>query len=80
MTKLILTSLLIIIALLYIATPKLTIRPFSLSFTNGWFALGFMFVMLGIGLIRYQGYTDGRKEGIDTAFKFVKQVLKKEKV
>jgi hydrogenase/urease accessory protein HupE len=71
MTKLIILSLLATIALLYVASPKLTFKPFSLSFANGWYALGFMLIMIGIGLVRYQGYVEGKKKGIEMTFRFI---------
>ena len=78
MTKLILLSILTIAALIYVASPKITFNPFSVTFTNGWFALGIIPVGIGVGMIRYQGYIEGTKTGVDTTFNFINGLIKKE--
>jgi amino acid transporter len=78
MTKIIILTLIVTASLLFVAFPKITFKPFSITFPNGWFAMGVIFVGIGVGLIRYQGYKEGAKAGIDGAFKYMKELIKKE--
>jgi amino acid transporter len=80
MTKLIIITLILIAALLFVATPKISFKPFSITFINGWFALGMALIGLGIGLVRYQGYREGVTKGVDSTFNYLRESIKKEKV
>lgn len=80
MTKIIILAAIVTLSLLFVASPKISFKPFSVTFTTGWFALGILLVGVGIALIRYQGYKDGANAGIDTTFKYLKELIKKEKV
>lgn len=80
MTKIIILASIVVLAILFVASPKISFKPFSVTFTTGWFALGIFFLGIGVGLIRYQGYKDGTAAGIDTAFKYIKELIKKEKI
>jgi hypothetical protein len=79
MIKIILYAIVAIVALLWIAEPKITISPFKVQLTRGWFMLGMALIGLGIGFVRYQGYKDGAASGIDTAFKYFKEEIQKAK-
>ena len=78
MKQIIILSIISAVAILIVSTPKITFRPFSVSFGNGWFALGILFIGIGVGFIRYQGYKQGVTEGVDGAFKYMKEVIKKQ--
>lgn len=80
MLKLLIPAIIIVIALLFVATPKISFRPFSVSFVNGWFALGIALIGIGIGLIRYQGYKEGVANGVKGTFTYIKEIIKKEKI
>jgi hypothetical protein len=80
MIKTTLSILFLISVLLYIAEPKITFHPFKIQFAKGWFALGMMLIGFGIALVRYQGYRDGTKAGVDATFSYFKEVIKKETI
>ena len=61
---------LMIIIFAFIAQTRISLIPLKISFDNGWFALGVIFLFIGIVLIVYQsnnnaylsGYSDGLKD------------------
>jgi F0F1-type ATP synthase assembly protein I len=79
MIKITILSLIVIAALILVAEPKINIYPFKVSIAKPWFAIGIALIGFGVGFIQYQGYTDGAMKGIDTAFKYLKEEIKKEK-
>lgn len=78
MLKLIIPLIILIAALLYAAEPKINFHPFKIQFARGWFVLGITLIGIGVGLVRYQGYNDGTKKGVDAAFTYIKELIKKE--
>lgn len=80
MLKLTIYSILAIAAVLWIAEPKVSLYPFKVQFARGWFALGMALIGIGIGLVRYQGYSDGVANGVGCAFDYIKELVKKGEV
>ncbi len=78
MIKITLYCLAAIAAIAWIAEPKISLYPFKIQLARGWFALGMALIGIGIGLVRYQGYKDGANKGIDAAFTYMKELVKKE--
>jgi amino acid transporter len=79
MTKIIILAVIAVTTITIIAMPKITTKPFSVTFSNGRFAIGILFLSIGVGFIRYQGYKDGVKNGIDETFKHLKEEIREQK-
>lgn len=77
MLKLTLLIIFVIACLLWVSEPKIT-HPFKITFAKPWFATGIALIGFGVGLIRYQGYKDGVKSGVDGAFNFIKKEILKQ--
>jgi amino acid transporter len=78
MKSIIILAIIVLVTVTLVASPKITFKPFSITLTNGWFALGISLLGLGIGFIRYQGYKDGEKAGIKSTFEYLKETIKQQ--
>lgn len=63
--KLCLQALALTLILAYLADTTITWRPFSISFGRGWLVLGIILIVIGSGIIYYQGRWDGLKRGAE---------------
>lgn len=78
MIKITLISFVVIVAMIFTAETKIDFYPFKVSFGKPWFAIGIALIGFGVGFVRYQGYKDGAKNSIDTTFRYLNQLIKKE--
>lgn len=77
MIKITILSITAMAMLLLVAEPAITFYPFKVSFGKPWFAIGIFLLGFGVGFIRYQGYKDGIKHGINGTFDYFKEEVKK---
>lgn len=62
--KLIIPTILMIVCFLLVAKTRITINPFTIRFESIYFAIGVVFVFLGISLMCYQKSIDYTKDGV----------------
>ena len=63
--KTILYLILVLALVIFAARPKITLNPFSVTFETSYFAIGLVFLLIGLSLIRYDSYRRGVKEGLN---------------
>jgi len=66
----------VIIALLFLADTTIKFNPFNINFGKIYFAIGFIFILIGIAFIELQGKVIGRND----VRRVVIEVNKEEKV
>lgn len=74
--KLYLSTLALTLLLAYLADMTITWRPFSITFSGGWLVIGIILILIGSGIIYYQGRWDGLKRGAqikEEVFEEIKQ-------
>lgn len=74
--SIIISSLICIIAFLYIADTTITVNPFSIHLAAWKNAVGWLVVAIGIGLISDQKYDEGIKKGVDGTIELLKEYSK----
>lgn len=62
--KTVITIILVVVAMLFIANTTIEIKPFKISFERPYVAIGFLFLFLGLALIQFQSDRDGYKRGL----------------
>lgn len=61
--------------MIWTAEPNITFKPFKLTFSNGYYAFGLFMILIGIGLVKYQGEKDGKQKGIELTIKTINETL-----
>lgn len=74
--SIIISSLICIIAFLYIADTTITFNPFSIHLSAWKNAVGWLVVAIGVGLISDQKYNEGVKNGADGTIELLKEYSK----
>ncbi|KQC33982.1 hypothetical protein AAU57_12060 [Nonlabens sp. YIK11] len=70
--KIVLYVVLLIALTIWIAQPSIDFKPFKISFTNGYYAIGFTLVFIGLGFIKYQGHQNGKKQVMEVVEEMIK--------
>lgn len=76
--KIYLSTLALTLMLAFIADIRITLSPFSISFTRPWLALGIILIMCGCICLKCQWYQDGVKRGAEIKEE-VREEIKEEK-
>lgn len=64
MKTLLIYSAISLICFLLIANTTVTLKPFNISFGKPYLAIGWVFLIIGIGCIQHQSRRDGVERGI----------------
>jgi amino acid transporter len=70
--------ILFLIAIIYIAKPKITFKPFTISFGDIWMALAVLFVTVAGACYYYSGYKKGQKDAIEKEIELFQKDIKTE--
>lgn len=62
----------LIAMIIWSSEPSITFKPFKITFSNGYFAAGLLCVVIGLSLIKHQGY----KNGCDQVLEVVEDMIK----
>lgn len=72
--KTLITIIICIAALIWIAEPVITLKPLSISFNRPYFSIGWLFVLIGLTLIYFQGLKTGRKFLKESVKELIEQI------
>ena len=73
-TTTLITFLIALLAILFIAKTKISFAPFKITFESPYSAIGYLFLGIGMGFITYQARDDGKKEGLIITKQIVRDV------
>ena len=74
--KTIITSTLILAAILYVAGLSINFKPFKISFETPYTAIGLIFFSIALGFWNYQSKLEGRKEGRKEIMTLLEEISK----
>jgi small neutral amino acid transporter SnatA (MarC family) len=74
--SIIISSIICLIAFLYIADTTITFNPFSIHLAAWKSAVGWLIIAIGVGLISDQKRDEGIKKGVDGTIELLKEYSK----
>jgi hypothetical protein len=74
--SIIISSIICLIAFLYIADTTIKFNPFSIHLASWRTAVGWLIIAIGVGFISDQKYNEGIKKGVDGTIELLKEYSK----
>jgi len=75
--KMLLAIFLPLILWAFIAGIKVSFKPFKIHFTDGWFAIGMLLIVIGFTIVRYQDEVKSHRKGFEAGVDYTIETIKK---